>query len=211
LNGQGSEGLPDTAGRHARDGWGVLRSLAVRSVARIMRKGVQMGENPIAVRSKKKLTASLSELIEEKSYRDITITELCSRAKLSRPAFYQNFNSMDDILDRLMFERLDASAQAKGLAGNMGARERARVCVDVILDNEQLCSFAVESDTAMNLEHQFAKVISGRAFPDARVESLMGYRCAYQAAGIAAALVAWSVDGRRLERDEIEQLVASFA
>lgn len=170
-----------------------------------------MGENPIAVRSKKRLTASLSELIEEKPYRDITITELCSRAKLSRPAFYQNFDSMSNILDRLMFERLDASAQARGLTGGMDARERASACVDVILDNEKLCSFAVENDTTMNLEHQFAKVISARAFAEASPASLASYRCAYQAAGIAAAIVAWATDGGRLDRNDIELLAASFA
>ena len=52
-----------------------------------------MSDNPIALRSKKKLIDALGKLLSEEAYKDITITKLCQEAKLSRPAFYQNFDS----------------------------------------------------------------------------------------------------------------------
>ena len=44
------------------------------------------------------LTDALLKLMEEKSYQQITITDLCETAGVARVSFYRNFRSMDDIL-----------------------------------------------------------------------------------------------------------------
>lgn len=43
--------------------------------------------------------ASLLELLSEKPYNKITITEITSTAQLERHTFYRNFGSKEDILD----------------------------------------------------------------------------------------------------------------
>lgn len=55
-------------------------------------------ENPIAIRSKEMLSSALIELMQEKSYLEISITEITNRADLSRRTFYRLFDSKDDIL-----------------------------------------------------------------------------------------------------------------
>ena len=70
-----------------------------------------MAENPIAARSKAKLTEALGELLEEKRLDEITITELCTRAGLSRPAFYQNFDSIRDVAVRYLQTALHAEVE----------------------------------------------------------------------------------------------------
>ncbi len=41
---------------------------------------------------------ALSELLQEKSLGEITITEVVDRAKLGRATFYRNFDSLEDVL-----------------------------------------------------------------------------------------------------------------
>jgi AcrR family transcriptional regulator len=54
--------------------------------------------NPIAERSKKWLCDSLLELLQEKPYNSITITEICDKAGLVRKTFYRHFASKESIL-----------------------------------------------------------------------------------------------------------------
>ena len=58
-----------------------------------------------AQQSKDWLTLSLLELMKEKNFSDITITEIAEKAQLDRRTFYRHFRSKKDILDRY-FEQL---------------------------------------------------------------------------------------------------------
>lgn len=50
------------------------------------------------------LQEALLKLLEIKAYDDITITELCNKAGVSRTSFYGNFASKDDVLKRIVVE-----------------------------------------------------------------------------------------------------------
>jgi len=54
--------------------------------------------NPIAERSKKWLCDALLELLQEKPYNSITITEICDKAGLVRKTFYRHFTSKESVL-----------------------------------------------------------------------------------------------------------------
>lgn len=53
------------------------------------------------------LLDTLLELLDEKDYAEITITELTEKADIARPTFYRNYTSKDDILLFKMDEILD--------------------------------------------------------------------------------------------------------
>jgi AcrR family transcriptional regulator len=55
-------------------------------------------KNPIAEQSKKWLINALLQLMEEKSYQNITIQEITDRALLSRRTFYRNFKTKEELL-----------------------------------------------------------------------------------------------------------------
>ena len=57
-------------------------------------------ENPIAVRSKTIFLESLLSLMKEKNYQDISISELCKKAGLSRQTFYQHYQSKNEVLEK---------------------------------------------------------------------------------------------------------------
>ena len=55
--------------------------------------------NPISVQSKEWIMTSLLELLLEKPYNQITITEIAFKAQLARRTFYRNFDSKEDVLN----------------------------------------------------------------------------------------------------------------
>lgn len=56
-------------------------------------------KNPIALKSQFLLSKTLIELMQEKDYKTISISELCLAAGVSRKTFYRNFDVIDDIFD----------------------------------------------------------------------------------------------------------------
>lgn len=60
-----------------------------------MRKGQP---HPSSINSKNMLSQGLIELLQEKEYKDITITALCEHAQIARRTFYRNFETIGDVL-----------------------------------------------------------------------------------------------------------------
>ena len=56
------------------------------------------GKNPKAVASQRLLLDALNELMQEKEFRDISISELCCRSGVSRQTFYSLFGTKENIL-----------------------------------------------------------------------------------------------------------------
>ncbi|MCR5089252.1 MAG: TetR/AcrR family transcriptional regulator [Oscillospiraceae bacterium] len=50
------------------------------------------------------ITEAFLQLMEEKPYMDITVSDVVNRAQVARVSFYRNFSSTSDILDRLADE-----------------------------------------------------------------------------------------------------------
>lgn len=50
------------------------------------------------------LQYALLQLVAKKSYDSITVTELCRKAGVSRMAFYGNFDSKDDIIQKIVYD-----------------------------------------------------------------------------------------------------------
>lgn len=56
------------------------------------------GKNPTALTSQKLLLDALNELLSEKEFNDISVSELCSRSGVSRQTFYSLFGTKENIL-----------------------------------------------------------------------------------------------------------------
>ena len=59
-------------------------------------------ENPMAIRSKNALSSALLKLMLAKELSDISISDITSKAGLSRQTFYTNFSCKEDILRYLL-------------------------------------------------------------------------------------------------------------
>ena len=63
--------------------------------------------NRQSMRSRKMMQQALLELLEERIYKKISITEICNRADLSRRTFYDHFDTKDDLLNSLVDDMLE--------------------------------------------------------------------------------------------------------
>jgi AcrR family transcriptional regulator len=67
-----------------------------------------------AIRTKKMIRTALSELIEEKGFNDITITDITSRADINRGTFYLHYTDKFDLLEQIENEvMLEIQEQTK--------------------------------------------------------------------------------------------------
>lgn len=51
------------------------------------------------IKTKKKLSQALIDLLQEKNYESIKISDLCQKAGISRATFYNNFIDIDDVMN----------------------------------------------------------------------------------------------------------------
>jgi AcrR family transcriptional regulator len=63
-------------------------------------------KNPRVWRSLDKTATALFALLREKNYGDITISEVCTKAGLTRKTFYRDFDSLDDVVDFAVYARI---------------------------------------------------------------------------------------------------------
>ena len=59
-------------------------------------------------RSKAALTEAVLDLLHEGQAGKITITQVCRRANVTRPTFYQHYDSVDDLVSHAVTDRLRA-------------------------------------------------------------------------------------------------------
>ena len=103
------------------------------------------GENSAHILVLNCIYQALTELMREKEYREITVTELARKAGVSRMACYRNFSSKDDILlehfRRRFAEALEAgessllcgaAREAEGLARAGLFPEAFRIVMDAL-------------------------------------------------------------------------------
>lgn len=62
---------------------------------------------------------ALLDLLRDRQFSDVTITELCEAAGVSRPTFYRHFDAMEDVLGyyaQRLFD--DSNARVRGMVGH---------------------------------------------------------------------------------------------
>ena len=60
---------------------------------------MEKSNNPISIRSRQMITNAFMQLLKEKSYEEITVTDIAERAQLVRKTFYRNFTGKDEIIE----------------------------------------------------------------------------------------------------------------
>lgn len=62
-------------------------------------------------RSRDALRKAFLELIEEKDFSRITVTEIAERADRDRKTFYLHYSSIDDLVDELLYEEIEQAIE----------------------------------------------------------------------------------------------------
>ena len=73
--------------------------------------------------TKESITQALLRLMQEKEYKDISITDVCKLAGVSRNAFYRNYPAKDAILRQYMYEFTDVWRRQLRTVKNLTAKQ----------------------------------------------------------------------------------------
>lgn len=69
--------------------------------------------DPRFARSRLALVKAMTDLLDEQNFSAVTITELVSRAKVTRPTFYQHFRDLPTLARHAALERLEQAFSAE--------------------------------------------------------------------------------------------------
>ncbi len=118
------------------------------------------GKNPTALNSQKILLDSLNELLRERAFKDISVSELCTRCGISRQTFYSLFGTKENLL---LYQMKNVPYVKKPSIGSVSEVTLKETCVNygkyVTANYEQLKMLA-DNDLMSLLNNLFYESMS---------------------------------------------------
>lgn len=160
--------------------------------------------------AKECIVTALIELMKVRDFHDITITDLARKAGVSRMAYYRNYTSKEDILNKFVD---DVGANIHDKLTEMGADVRVQDYYFALL--EELSSYNDLAITAY--EAGLGELILGQiskqmalTFPAESHSVPEQYRHLYMAGAFYNVFIEWLKNGQRESCYEIARLCASL-
>lgn len=175
---------------------------------------MQKSLNPAAVRSRKWLTDALLELMKDKPFQEISISEIAEKADLSRRTFYRSFSSKEEIICDHLEAIFHSGVQTLLSEENDHSCFRTiRWYLDLWYDHRDL-ALLLYRDHLISLLMQeyhtlFREVFLLRkgSYPLAKQPEAMKYALSYSAGGLINVLWQWAGEGMEKTPDEVARLL----
>ncbi|GAB20228.1 putative TetR family transcriptional regulator [Gordonia effusa NBRC 100432] len=172
------------------------------------------GINPIAARSQEWLINALFALMREKSYSDITITDIATRAELSRRTFYRNFATKDELIDAYCRRLVDDYVHRMRKADLTKSRDVALRFFEFWTDHADFLELLTSSGLSSLLLRKFNEHI-GAIFIRTQTPRFddavhLEYALAFTAGGYFNVLFAWLHLGKRETPAEMADAIVSL-
>lgn len=158
------------------------------------------GTNPTALRSQEWLCKAFLALLKEKSYENINVISICRKADLSRMTFYQFFSSKEELL------RCCIRRELKEL-GTIPESDDFSVIAKYFAEHIERCRPFIQLIFLKKIDHFFVDELSqkltdfaNRVDPN-RDPKITPIANAFLSAGLAKALMIWSVSPDILEEE----------
>ena len=65
-----------------------------------------MDRNQKFIKTKNKIEKAFIELIDEKGFEQVSVSDICDRASLNRTTFYTHYFNINDLLEKLENEKM---------------------------------------------------------------------------------------------------------
>jgi AcrR family transcriptional regulator len=168
--------------------------------------------NSQVARSKSRIVEALLQLMEEKQFSDITISEICDRAGVGRPTYYRHYNSKDDIilgeLDRIYFNFLES------VVSQYGESPPPQEVITEVFEywrqnrriNELLIKHNLNGLLSAALERHFGRLREHKIF----TMRMDPYLSELIVGGIPLVLIQWVKKGMQESSEEMASTISSF-
>ena len=173
------------------------------------------GRNKTALQSQRQIADAMMELIREKPYAQITISELCRTAGISRQTFYSLFTSRENVMV-FTLQRDYCSGAELAVPGYLKDRKSAlqQICREYsafILRNRRLIKLLVDNHIDYLLYDSFFESMSScECFLSGIDPSSRGYALSYYAGGIACVARRYAQEGCTSSAAYLEKLLMTL-
>jgi AcrR family transcriptional regulator len=165
---------------------------------------MKQSHNELAVQSRKWFMEAMIDLMNCKTFQEITISELSTHADLGRRTFYRNFTSKEDViesyLDLLIAEFINRLIRQEVLTAKYCLMQLFTLCSNnkaflVGLNNSNMLPFLLHK---WNLSLPYIHTLMSEKipnFPNQDSENSLGYALAFNAGGVWNVTAKWVSSG----------------
>jgi AcrR family transcriptional regulator len=170
--------------------------------------------NPIAIRSQKWICNALIELMKQKPYNKISITEICNKANLVRETFYRNFSSKDavvkfcleekfnEFIDNIRIDKNNLTLYDMGVH-YFGYWKEEKEFLKILIDNK-LLNIILE-----NFSEQFSKIIDHLIKKEESMQT-KSYIVDMYAGAFTNLLVKWILNDCKEPPEEMARIINEY-
>ena len=139
------------------------------------------------------ITEALLRLLKKKEYRDISITEICERAGVTRMSFYRNFESKEDILVKRVRHITDDFLKESAISYRDDTIGSYFVQLFTHMEQQkELCAALDKAGLLHIVKDEFDRI-----FLDTYRQEYDDYKAVFLAGGIYNVFLFWFRDGCR--------------
>lgn len=170
------------------------------------------GSNKTALQSQRQIARAMMALIREKPYAQITVSELCKTAGISRQTFYSLFTSRENVLVfTLQASACDAPEISAPESGCSALRALSRSYSEYMLHNRELIKLLVDNHIDYLLYDSFFEAMDGcGCFLPGAEPCLRRYAASFYAGGIACVARRYAREGCTSSADALEELLMTL-
>ena len=173
------------------------------------------GSNKTALQSQRQIARAMMALIREKPYAQITISELCKTAGISRQIFYSLLTSRENVM---VFTLQTGESETPEITPPERGRDRAdalralcRGCSEYMLQNRELIKLLVDNRIDYLLYDSFFTVMNNCGCFLSGVEPcLRSYAASFYAGGIACVARRYAQEGCTTSVDGLQDMLMTL-
>lgn len=169
------------------------------------------GNNPTAIKSQQWLAQTLLELMETKSYADISIKDICTKADLSRQTFYNYFESKDELFRFLLrsayIEKLDSLSEIPA------SSEAISAFVSTVSDNPRLVSAIVKNNMGNLVSDEIFNAITqflNRFIPNFENQPDFSYHVVLLSGALTHFMLYYARNNSEMSEKEMTNILETF-
>lgn len=145
------------------------------------------------------ITEALLQLMKKKPFKDISITEICERAGVTRMSFYRNFESKEDILYKKVRAVTNAFLKESGISYRKNTTEQYFVTLFTHMKKQKdLCLALYQAGLIHFVKEEF-----DRGFIEIYRGVYDDYKSYFLAGGVYNAFLLWMMNGYKESPKEV--------
>ena len=171
------------------------------------------GTNKTALASQRQLADAMMRLIAQKPYAQISVSELCKAAGISRQTFYTLFTSRENVMVFTLQSRYCCSPQADHAVtpGREGLRRLCRGYSEYLLRNQGLIRLLVENRIDYLLYDTFFEALDGcDCFLGSADPCARRYAVSFYAGGVASVARRYAQEDCAATAEQLEGLLMTL-